>query len=151
MLSIEDRVAINELLARYYLANDNKDVNAALACCTPDATIDGDFTMSSDQQEEDLERIYQGEPGLKRHLMLNPIVLEVSEEQVSMQHMMLVVEASVFPKVIATSKVHDIFKKVESEWKIHVHTIEIDPSGKWIVKIGKGVQSMIESLKQKFS
>ena len=148
-LSAEDRLDLYELLYRYYSANDDKDVEAALACCTEDATISGDFTMRSDHQEEDLKRIYAGEPGKKRHLMLNPIILSVDGDEVKLQHLMLVIEASLIPATVATSKVIDRMVRTPDGWRIADHKIEVDPSGKWIVQLGQGIQNMIENVKEK--
>lgn len=149
-LSPKDRFAILEVLAQYYAANDEKDIIAALAVCTSDATIEGDFTMRATHQRADLEKIYATEPGKKRHLMLNPIVLEASKNEVRLQHLMLVIEASVIPAAIATSKVIDVMRRTFRGWKIAMHRIEVDPSGKWMVQAAQKVQEVVENVKQRF-
>ncbi|NHF58133.1 SnoaL-like domain-containing protein [Flavobacteriaceae bacterium TP-CH-4] len=150
-ISVQDRFEINELIARYYLANDEKDVEAALACCTDDAIISGDFSMRPDHQEEDLKKIYAGEPGKKRHLMLNHIVTDFEGDTARTQHLMLVIEASLIPAAVATSQVTDVLKRTAEGWKIAEHKITVDPSGKWIVQMGQGIQNMIETVKEKLS
>ena len=148
-LSVEDRLDINELLAKYYYANDAKDVDRALAVCTSDATITGDFTMRADHQREDLAKIYASEPGNKRHLMLNPLILSVDGDEVRMQHLMLVIEASLVPATIATSFVTDRLRRTEDGWKIVEHKIEVDDSARWMVKAGQKVQEVIETVNEK--
>ena len=148
-LSATDRLDINELLAAYYAANDAKDVDRALSYCTPDATITGDFEMRADHQKEDLAKIYAGEPGKKRHLMLNPLILEVDGDEVRMQHLMLVLEASLIPATVATSFVTDRLRRTEAGWKIVEHRIEVDDSARWMVKAGQKVQEVVAGVREK--
>lgn len=150
-LSADDRLDLHELISRYYEANDEKDIDGALSFCTPDATITGDFEMRADHQQEDLKKIYAGEPGKKRHLMLNPIILSATENEVHMQHLLLVIEASVFPAAVATSKVTDVIRRTPDGWKIAQHRIEVDPSGKWMVSLAQKVQNAVETVKEKLS
>ena len=150
-LSADDRLDILDMLARYYRANDNKDVDQALAECTTDAIISGDFEMRATHQREDLEKIYAGEPGKKRHLMLNPIFLSTSVDEVELRHLMLVIEASVIPAAVATSDVYDKIRRVDGAWKIAEHRIEVDPSAKWMVQAGQKVQEIVETVKEKLS
>ena len=150
-LPIADRLEIEELIARYYFANDAKDVEQALSYCTDDAIISGDFTMRADHQAEDLAKIYAGEPGKKRHLMMNHVVLEAGAEEVRSQHLMLVIEASLIPATVATSFVTDRLRKTADGWRIAEHRIEVDDSARWMVKAGQKVQSVIETVKDKLS
>ena len=150
-LSADDRLDILDMLARYYLANDAKDVEQALTECTADAVITGDFEMRADHQREDLQKIYAGEPGKKRHLMLNPIFLSATDDQVEVRHLMLVIEASLVPATIATSNVYDKIRRVNGDWKIAEHRIEVDPSAKWMVQAGQKVQEIVETVKDKLS
>lgn len=150
-LSATDRLDINELLAAYYAANDAKDVDRALSYCTSDATITGDFEMRADHQREDLAKIYASEPGAKRHLMLNPLITAVNGDEVRMQHLMLVIEASLVPATIATSFVTDRLVRTEGGWKIREHRIEVDDSARWMVKAGQKVQAAVETVKERLS
>ena len=134
-------------LARYYAANDGKDIDAALLECTEDATISGDFTMRAKHQRGDMQNIYATEPGKKRHLMLNPIILSAEGDEVRMQHLMLVIEASVIPAAVATSKVTDVLRRTPDGWKIAEHVIEVDPSGKWMVKAAQAVKQAVDTVK----
>ena len=150
-LPADDRLAILDLMARYYLANDAKDVDRALAECTSDAVISGDFEMRATHQREDLQKIYDGEPGKKRHLFLNPIFLSATADSVRLQHLMLVIEASLVPATVATSKVTDELRRVDGQWKIAEHRIEVDDSAKWMVQAGQKVQEVVDTVKEKLS
>ena len=150
-LSAADRLAILDMVARYYLANDAKDVEQALAECTADAVITGDFEMRAAHQREDLEKIYAGEPGKKRHLMMNPIFLSSSADEVEMRHLMLVIEASLVPATVATSNVYDRIRRIDGDWKIAEHRIEVDDSARWMVQAGQKVQEIVETVKEKLS
>ena len=83
--------------------------------------------------------------------MLNHIVTDFERDTARTQHLMLVIEASLIPAAVATSQVTDVLKRTAEGWKIAEHKIAVDPSGKWIVQMGQGIQNMIETVKEKLS
>jgi hypothetical protein len=73
-LTLEDRLEILELLSRYNLAADDKDVEAMVADFTEDGVIEGFYVTGQGKEaiRRDLPAIFEAEGTLKRHLALNP-------------------------------------------------------------------------------
>ena len=128
-LTLEDRLEILELLSRYNLAADDKDVEAMVADFAEDGVIEGFYSTRRGKEaiRRDLPAIFEAEGTLKRHLALNPrIVGDGDEAEVS--YVLLVVEGEQRPAVGATALIRDELRKVRDRWLVVRHRIEVDPS-----------------------
>jgi ketosteroid isomerase-like protein len=128
-LSVEDRLEIMDVIARYNLAADEKDVEATLKHYAEDGRIEGFYSTGEGKEamRRDLPAIFEGEGTLKRHLAPN-LVIEGDEGGVRVRYVLLVVEGEERPMVGATALITDKMAKVGGRWLISRHLIEVDPS-----------------------
>ena len=152
-LSADDRFALLDLIARYNLVADEKDVEATIALYTEDGQIVGDMSTGPGHAglREDLPDIFALEVTLKRHLACNVRFAEPAGDEVEAHYVLHVVEAGVAPVTVATSLVSDRFRRVAGEWKVARHHVAIDPSARWIMKAGEKVQAGVEKLRDRLS
>ena len=128
-LTVEDRLAIMDVVARYNIAADEKDVEATLKHYTEDGQIEGFYSTGKGKEamRRDLPTIFEGEGTLKRHLAPN-LVIEGDGEGAQVRYVLLVVEGEEQPMVGATARITDEMRKVDGRWLISRHLIEVDPS-----------------------
>ena len=128
-LTVEDRLEILELLSRYNLAADDKDVEAMVADFTEDGMIEGFYSTGQGKEamRRDLPAIFEAEGTLKRHLALNPRMAGDGDEA-EVSYILLVVEGEERPAVGATALIRDELRKVGDRWLVARHRIEVDPS-----------------------
>ena len=154
MLSADDRFAILDVIARYNLAADEKDVEATLARYTADGYIDGDMAAGPgpDAMREGLPKIFQAEVTLKRHIAANVRFGEPDDAgEVEVGYVLLVMEAGAVPAAVATSMITDTFRRVDGAWKVAHHPVAVDPSARWMVKAAETVQAGIEKVRDALS
>ena len=128
-LSVVDRLEVLELLSRYNLAADDKDVEAMVADFTEDGMIEGFYSTGQGKEamRRDLPAIFEAEGTLKRHLALNPRMFGDGDEA-EVSYVLLVVEGEERPAVGATALIRDELRKVGDRWLGARHRIEVDPS-----------------------
>jgi ketosteroid isomerase-like protein len=128
-LSIEDRLNIVELINRYNTLADERDVEGTLACYTEDGQITGDFGTGEGRaaMREDLPAIFEAEGTLKRHLAVNH-QLSGDGENAEARYVLVVLEGESIPSVGATAIITDELKKVDGEWLVRRHNVDIDPA-----------------------
>ena len=128
-LSVVDRLEVLELLSRYNLAADDKDVEAMVADFTEDGMIEGFYSTGQGKEamRRDLPAIFEAEGTLKRHLALNPRMFGDGDEA-EVSYVLLVVEGEERPAVGATALIRDELRKVGDRWLVARHRIEVDPS-----------------------
>ena len=128
-LTLEDRLEILELLSRYNLAADDKDVEAMVADFTEDGVIEGFYVTGQGKEamRRDLPAIFEAEGTLKRHLALNTRMVG-DGETAEVSYVLLVVEGEERPSVGATALIRDELCKVGDRWLVVRHRIEVDPS-----------------------
>ena len=129
MLTVDDRLEIMDVVARYNLAADEKDVEGTLSHYTEDGVIEGFYSTGEGREamRRDLPAIFEGEGTLKRHLAPN-LVIDGDGGSARVRYVLLVVEGEERPMVGATARITDEMRKVEGRWLISRHLIEIDPS-----------------------
>lgn len=128
MLSADDRLSILETIARYNLAADRRDVKATIDLYAGDGFIDGDFEATAgDRFAGDLERIFEMEGTLKRHVSVNHVI-EGGEGKAQVESLLIVVEGEAAPGVGASALIRDEMVKQDGRWLIARHTVKIDPS-----------------------
>jgi hypothetical protein len=127
-LTVEDRLDIVELINRYNTLADERDVEGTLGCYTDDGQITGDFGTGSgkDAMREDLPAIFEAEGTLKRHLALNH-QLSGDGESAEARYILAVLEGESIPSVGATAVITDELRKVDGEWLVRRHEVDIDP------------------------
>ncbi len=128
-LSVEHRLEILELLSRYNLAADDKDVEAMVTDFADDGVIEGFYSTGQGKEamRRDLPPIFEAEGTLKRHLALNPR-MSGDGEVAEASYVLLVVEGEERPAVGATALIRDELRKVADRWLVVRHRIEVDPS-----------------------
>lgn len=152
MLSPEDRFAILDVIYAYNLAADKKDVEATLEHYVDEGYIDGDMSTGKGKaaMRKDLPSIFAAEVTLKRHIANNVRFLSVDESgDVTVQYVLLVMEAKAAPVSIATSIITDRFRRVDDTFKLLHHHVAVDPSARWLVKAGEKVVNAVETVKEK--
>ena len=129
MISVETKIALQEIIAQYSIASDAKDVQGHLQYYAKEGYIDGG--MQSRRRDvgmaEDLAQMFAMEGTLKRHFGMN-YRYSALEDGVAVDYLLLVVEGETLPGVIATATVRDEFIQEDGTWKIRKHTINIDPA-----------------------
>ena len=128
-LSVEDRLGIMEVVARYNLAADEKDVESTLLHYAENGQIEGFYSTGRGKEamRRDLPAIFEGEGTLKRHLAPN-LLIDGDGENARVSYVLLVVEGEERPMVGATAWITDEMTKVDGRWLISRHLIEVDPS-----------------------
>ncbi len=128
-LTLENRMEILELMSRYNLAADDKDVEAMVADFADDGMIEGFYGTGQGKEamRRDLPAIFEAEGTLKRHLALNPRI-SGDGEVAEVSYVLLVVEGEERPAVGVTALIRDELRKVGDRWLVVRHRIEVDPS-----------------------
>ena len=128
-LTVEDRLEIMDLVARYNLAADEKDVEAMLEEYADDGVIEGFYSTGKGKEamRDDLPSIFEAEGTLKRHLAPN-LRITGDGDVAQVSYVLLVVEGEERPAVGATALIRDELRKVGGRWLISRHHIEVDPS-----------------------
>ena len=128
-LSAEDRLGIMDVVARYNLAADEKDVESPLLHYAENGQIEGFYSTGRGKEamRRDLPAIFEGEGTLKRHLAPN-LVIDGDGENARVGYVLLVVEGEERPMVGATARITDEMTKVDGRWLISRHLIEVYPS-----------------------
>ena len=128
-LTVGDRLEIMELVARYNLAADEKDVEATLAEYADDGVIEGFYSTGRGKEamRRDLPAIFEAEGTLKRHLAPN-LRIGGDGDVAEVSYVLLVVEGEERPAVGATALIRDELRKVEGRWLVARHHIGVDPS-----------------------
>lgn len=127
-LTIEDRLAIRELIARYNRLADERDVEGTLDCYTADGRITGDVRTGEGREamREDLPGIFEAEGTLKRHVAVNH-ELSGDGEAVTARYLLVVLEAERPPEVGATARITDELRFSDGEWLVRRHDVDVDP------------------------
>jgi ketosteroid isomerase-like protein len=128
-LTVGDRLEIMELVARYNLAADEKDVEATLAEYADDGVIEGFYSTGRGKEamRRDLPAVFEAEGTLKRHLAPN-LRISGDGDVAGVSYVLLVVEGEERPTVGATALIRDELRKVEGRWLVARHHITVDPS-----------------------
>lgn len=152
-LTAEDRFAILDVIAKYNLAADEKDVEATIALYTEDGHIDGDMSTGTGKEamRQDLPDIFAAEVTLKRHIASNIQFKERNGNEVEVGYILLVIEGGIAPFAVATSIITDTYRLVDQDWKVARHHVAVDPNAKWMVKAGEKVQRGVEKVKKVIS
>src|SRR3712207_5387020 len=129
MLSVDDRLAILDVVARYNRFADERDVEGTVGLYTEDGFIDGDFSTARghDGLRADLPGIFAMEGTLKRHITTNHLI-DDDGDAATVRSLLVVCEGEALPAVGATADITDVLRKVDGAWKVARHHVVIDPA-----------------------
>ena len=130
MIDLASKMAILETLAKANRAADQKDVPGTAACYLEEGYIEGDMQARAGEHfNEDLQQIYDNEPGLKRHVGTGHI-FEESGNTVTVKSLLTVFDGEEQPGVVATAAIEDEVRQTDGAWKIARHRVDMDPGTK---------------------
>src|SRR5215469_5235890 len=132
-LSVEDRIAIQDLIARYAWALDTGDVDSLVACFTPDAVVIEEVFEDPDRWEghEGVRRLAQhygsspGFPGRQHHVSQS--LVEGDGERCSVKSFAFVTECRGEPPYTLrfTGYYDDLLVKAGGEWLFKERVIRL--------------------------
>lgn len=134
-ISTKDLLEIQNLVTYYFVATDNKDVEAFMNCWVSPEEFEGYDSgafgnMETWQELRDFEANHVGEGGDangKRHQATNVVINPVSETEVKVTHDMLVFEVDEIPTLVASGRYNDsIVVKTEDGWKFKWRKLDVD-------------------------
>jgi hypothetical protein len=135
-LTTQDLLEIQNLIATYCIATDNKDVDGFMNCWVSPDQFEGYDSgafghMKTWEELRNFEAHHVGEGGSatgKRHQATNIIIQPVSDMEVSVTHDMLVLEVADIPGVVATTRYNNSkVVKTSKGWKFKYRKLDIDP------------------------
>ncbi|MDE0055495.1 MAG: nuclear transport factor 2 family protein [Gammaproteobacteria bacterium] len=130
-LSLEDRFAISELLARYFHATDARDCDAIAAMFAPDGVleVEGSWQARGREQIADAERPVH--PRAPRRHLVNSLVIDGNGSTASCTASVAVVEAGGTLRVSGRF-VSKLAKRREGGWQLVQQRYEnIEPRPSW--------------------
>ncbi|NHE58621.1 nuclear transport factor 2 family protein [Cyclobacterium plantarum] len=134
-MNTADLLEIQNLIATYTIATDNKDVAGFMNCWVGPEEFEGYDSgafghLKTWEELRDFEAHHVGEGGDangKRHQATNIIIQPLSETEVSVTHDMIVLEVAAIPMVIATGRYNNSkVVKTDKGWKFKWRKLDID-------------------------
>lgn len=136
MISAEDRLQIQNLVARYCITTDNADADAFMRCWVPREEFGG-YDSGAFGNMPTWDALYEFEknhvgPGGgangKRHIVANLLIEPVSATEVHVTHDLVVLEVAQIPAVIATGRYdRSVVVKTEAGWRFKSRRLHVDP------------------------
>ena len=134
-ITTQDLLEIQNLIATYTVATDNKDVDGFMNCWVKPEEFEGyDSGAFGNLKTWDELKAFEahhvgpgGEANGKRHQVTNIIIEPVSENEVSVTHDMIVLEVASIPMVIATGRYNNSkVVKTDKGWKFKWRKLNVD-------------------------
>ena len=130
MISVDDKIVIQELITKYNLAIDNKNIDEWTNTWTDDGTWTTTFGEAKGKTElkNMVNQITNEFAGGKRHVSTNIIIEDASTNNtINAKSYLTVIEAQKAPEVVATGVYSDTLKKDGSgKWKFFQRKLDID-------------------------
>jgi ketosteroid isomerase-like protein len=129
MINISDRITIQELIAKYNLAIDNKNIDEWTNTWTDDGIWTTTFGEAKGIPELNnmIDQVTNEFASGKRHLSTNIIIDDAQNNMASAKSYITVIEAKKTPEVVASGTYSDILKKNNNgEWKFVQRKLDID-------------------------
>ena len=129
MINTSDRITIQELIAKYNLAIDNKNLNEWINTWTDDGVWTTTFGEAKGKTElhNMIDQVTNEFASGKRHLSTNIIIDDAQNNMASAKSYITVIEAKKTPEVVASGTYSDILKKNNNgEWKFVQRKLDID-------------------------
>jgi hypothetical protein len=134
-LTTQDVLDIQNLIATYCIATDNKDVDGFMNCWVSPEEFEGYDSgafghMKTWEELRAFEAHHVGVGGNangKRHQATNIIIQAVSDKEVSVTHDMIVLEVANIPGIVATTRYNNSkVVKTNRGWKFKYRKLDID-------------------------
>jgi len=128
-ITIEDKINIQELIAKYNVALDNKNIDEWTNTWTDDGVWSTPFGEAKGKTElkNMINQVTNEFASGKRHLSTNIIIEDAPNNMASAKSYLIVTEAKKTPEVVASGTYSDILKKNNSgEWKFFQRKLDID-------------------------
>jgi hypothetical protein len=134
-LTTNDFLEIHNLVARYCITTDNKDVDGFMNCWVEPQEFESydSGAFGHMQTWEDLRAFEAhhvgpgGNANGKRHQATNILVEPVNENEVLVTHDMIVLEVADLPAVVATGRYnHSKVVKTAKGWKFKYRKLDVD-------------------------
>jgi ketosteroid isomerase-like protein len=130
MISVDDKIVIQELITKYNLAIDNKNIDEWTNTWTDDGIWTTTFGEAKGKTElkNMFNQIINEFAGGKRHVSTNIIIEDAStNNMINAKSYLTVIEAQKTPEVVATGVYSDTLKKDGSgKWKFFQRKLDID-------------------------
>ena len=128
-INVDDKIVIQELIATYNIALDNKNIDEWTNMWTYDGKWSTTFVEAKGKPElkNMIDQITNEFASGKRHLSTNIIIEGAPNNMASAKSYLIVTEAKKTPEVVASGTYSDILKKNNSgEWKFFQRKLDID-------------------------
>ncbi|HEX2407793.1 MAG TPA: nuclear transport factor 2 family protein [Nitrososphaeraceae archaeon] len=129
IINVDDKIVIQELIATYNIALDNKNIDEWTNTWTDDGKWSTTFGEAKGKPElkNMIDQITNEFASGKRHLSTNIIIEGAPNNMASAKSYLIVTEAKKTPEVVASGTYSDILKKNNSgEWKFLQRKLDID-------------------------
>ena len=129
IINVDDKIVIQELIATYNIAIDNKNIDEWTNMWTDDGKWSTTFGEAKGKSElkNMVDQITNEFASGKRHLSTNIIIEGAPNNMASAKSYIIVTEAKKTPEVVASGTYSDILKKNNSgEWKFCHRILDID-------------------------
>src|SRR5687768_5787647 len=129
MINTGDRITIQELIATYNIALDNKNIDEWTNTWTDDGVWTTTFGEAKGKTElkKMINQVTNEFASGKRHLSTNIIIEDAPNNMASAQSYLIVTEAKKTPEVVASGTYIDTLKKdANDKWKFVQRRLEID-------------------------
>ena len=128
-ITIEDKINIQELIAKHNIALDNKNIEEWTNTWTDDGVWSTPFGEAKGKTElkNMINQVTSEFASGKRHLSTNIIIEDAPNNMVNAKSYLIVTEAKKTPEVVASGTYIDSLKKdANSKWKFVQRRLEID-------------------------
>ena len=129
MINTSDRITIQELIAKYNLAIDTKNIDEWTNTWTDDGIWTATFGEAKGKTElhNMIDQVTNEFANGKRHLSTNIIIEDAPNNMAGAKSYLTVIEAKKTPEVVASGTYSDIIKKNNNgEWKFVQRKLDID-------------------------
>ena len=129
IITIEDKINIQELIAKHNIAVDNKNIDDWTNSWTDDGVWSTPFGEAKGKTElkNMINQVTDEFASGKRHLSTNIIIEDAPNNMASAQSYLIVTEAKRTPEVVASGTYIDTLKKdANGKWKFVQRRLEID-------------------------
>ena len=129
IITIEDKIIIQELIAKHNIALDNKNIDDWTNTWTDDGVWTTPFGEAKGKTElkNMINQVTNEFASGKRHLSTNIIIEDAPNNMASAKSYLIVTEAKKTPEVVASGTYIDTLKKnANGKWKFVQRRLEID-------------------------
>ncbi|HEX2409247.1 MAG TPA: nuclear transport factor 2 family protein [Nitrososphaeraceae archaeon] len=129
MINTGDRITIQELMAKYNLALDNKNLDEWINTWADDGVWTTTFGEAKGKTElkNMIDQVTNEFASGKRHVSTNIVIEDSQNNMANARSYLTVIEAKKTPEVVASGTYSDIIKKNNNgEWKFVQRKLDID-------------------------